>query len=209
MKKSEHQKTLDNMVSEIPRLRRFARYLAKDSNYADDLVQDCLVRAVEKIHTWQEGTNLRAWLFVILKNVFLNNLRISKREIITDFSEENEIPLTAPAAQESSIALKELNRQFQKLSHDHQEILFLIAVEGFKYDEAAEILKLPIGTIRSRLARARQALVNLSDEQDSLDEKNQEQAFRVPVPALKPHTSTLSMPPQPEPKVKKRGVRFQ
>lgn len=209
MKNSERRAALDDIVKEIPRLRRFARYLAKDITYADDLVQDCLLRAVAKIDSWQPGTNLRAWLFVILKNVFLNNLRTSKREIITDFTLEDEVPLSAPARQESSMALLELNRQFLKLSHEHQEILLLVAVEGFKYDEAAEILNLPIGTIRSRLARARQALVSLGEERDMADDANLNATRLITDRASQKLLKRAPIKSAAQTGYKKRGVHFQ
>lgn len=163
MDKKRRLSTLDEMVKEIPRLRRFARYLTKDNNRADDLVQDCLVRAIDNIDKWQPGTNLRAWMFVILKNIFRNDLRTLTRERPSDNIEESEV-LAIPAAQDTRMAFLELKKNFMSLSTEHREILLLVAIEGFTYEEAADILGVPIGTIRSRLSRARNALRELQTQ---------------------------------------------
>lgn len=140
---------------EIPHLRRYARYLVRDIDRADDLVQECLTRAIGKLHTWTPGTNLRAWLFVILKNCLINDIR---RERPTSELPADHPQLTAPANQDSHIMLLEVRDAYLGLSEEHREILLLVAIEGLQYEEAAKILNLPLGTVRSRLSRARQAL---------------------------------------------------
>lgn len=156
---SERASRLGLIEQELPRLRRFARYLTRDTDHADDAVQECLVRAVDKIDTWQPGSNMRAWLFTILKNVLRNEARSFGRFVATDPQpEDGDLTVVAPAAQEAYMALLEVNEAFARLSAQHQEILLLVAIEGLKYEEAALVLDLPVGTIRSRLARARHEL---------------------------------------------------
>jgi RNA polymerase sigma-70 factor (ECF subfamily) len=141
--------------AEIPHLRRFARYVVRDVDRADDLVQECLTRAIAKIHTWTPGTNLRAWLFVILKNCHINEVR---RERPTGEMPDDHPLLNVPANQDAHINLLEVRDAYLRLSEEHREVLLLVAIEGLRYEEAAAILKLPLGTVRSRLSRARQAL---------------------------------------------------
>lgn len=154
---------LSLLEDEIPRLRRYARYLTRDVVYADDLVQECLVRAVANIDSWQPGTNLRAWLLVILKNAFRNDLRRKKREQTVSTDLPDGFGPSVAAGQEARMALLEVRDAFLDLSEEHREILLLVAVEGLQYEEAAIILDVPIGTVRSRLARARQALRQATD----------------------------------------------
>ena len=150
--------TLQLIEAEIPRLRRYARYLRREPDNADDLVQECLARAIAKIHTWQPGTNLRAWLFVILRNCHIDEIRREQRMELLDDTPADEPSLTTPANQETSVALSEVRNAFLGLSEEHREVLLLVAIEGLQYEEAAAILEVPLGTVRSRLSRARQAL---------------------------------------------------
>jgi RNA polymerase sigma-70 factor (ECF subfamily) len=158
-----HKRTINALEAEIPRLRRFARYMTRDADYADDLVQECLARAIANIESWQPGTNLRAWLFVILKNVFRNDKRREKHEVAHLNRLENEAVSTAPAHQHTQLMLSEIQEAFLQLSADHREVLMLIAVEGLRYEEAANILDISVGTVKSRLSRARNALRSLVD----------------------------------------------
>jgi RNA polymerase sigma-70 factor (ECF subfamily) len=144
--------------AEIPRLRRYARYLVRDVDRADDLVQECLTRAVAKIDSWTEGTNLRAWLFVILKNCHINEVRHYQRMVTDGDLDGEHRALTVAANQDAHIELGEVRDAFLNLSREHREVLLMIAIEGLAYEEAAVILDVPLGTIRSRLSRARQAL---------------------------------------------------
>jgi RNA polymerase sigma-70 factor (ECF subfamily) len=150
---------LRHIEQEIPRLRRYARYLRREPDHADDLVQECLSRAIAKIETWQPGTNLRAWLFVILRNCHINEIRREQRVVsLEDETPASEPALTVPGSQETRVALAEVRRAYLSLSEEHREVLLLVAIEGLQYEEAAEILEVPLGTVRSRLSRARQAL---------------------------------------------------
>jgi RNA polymerase sigma-70 factor, ECF subfamily len=146
---------LAQIEAEIPHLRRFARYLARDVDRGDDLVQECLTRAIAKQHTWTPGTNLRAWLFTILKNCHINDVRRARQ---TDEMPDEHPLLTVQANQDAHIRLLEVRDAYLRLSDEHREVLLLVAIEGLQYDEAAAILKVPVGTVRSRLSRARQAL---------------------------------------------------
>jgi RNA polymerase sigma-70 factor, ECF subfamily len=160
---TDHRETISAMKAEIPRLRRFARYMTRDAEYADDLVQECLARAIANISSWQPGTNLRAWLFVILKNVFRNDKRRAQHELAYRNGLESDITLFAPAQQHHHLLLSEVQQAFLSLSEDHREVLMLIAIEGFRYEEAATVLNISVGTVKSRLSRARSALRALID----------------------------------------------
>jgi RNA polymerase sigma-70 factor (ECF subfamily) len=158
-----HRETISAMKAEIPRLRRFARYMTRDADYSDDLVQECLTRAIANIDSWQPGTNLRAWLFVILKNVFRNDKRRAQHDMAYRSGLERDAPLVVPAQQHNHLVLTEVQQAFLHLSEDHREVLMLIAVEGLRYEEAATILNISVGTVKSRLSRARTALRTLID----------------------------------------------
>lgn len=169
MDAGERESRLSLIEQEIPRLRRFARFLTRDAEYADDLVQECLVRAVDKVSSWQAGTNIRAWLFTILKNVLRNDSRTFGRFVATDPQSENsDLTGVVPAAQEAHMALMDVKQAFMQLSAEHREVLLLVAIDGLTYEEAAVVLDLPVGTIRSRLARARR---DLSTRVDGESEK--------------------------------------
>lgn len=144
--------------SEIPRLRRYARALTRDSNRADDLVQDTLVRGIAKAHLWQAGTDIRAWLFTIMHNQYVNNIRHTMREQAT--VDIDQVASTLVAATDPTVSRQqsELDRALGYLSKGQREVVLLVGLEGMSYDEAAKILRVPIGTVRSRLGRAREAL---------------------------------------------------
>jgi RNA polymerase sigma-70 factor (ECF subfamily) len=146
---------------EIPRLRRYARALTRDSNRADDLVQDTLVRGLAKAHLWQTGTDLRAWLFTIMHNQYVNDIRRATREQDTVDVDQVASSLAATTDPSASRQLSELDRALGHLSKGQREVVLLVGLEGMSYDEAAKILRVPIGTIRSRLGRAREALRSL------------------------------------------------
>jgi RNA polymerase sigma-70 factor (ECF subfamily) len=149
------------LEGEIPRLRRYARYLVRDMDMADDLVQEALVRALSNLDKWQRGTNLRSWLFVILRNVYINELRRARTTPQSSELQPNDVALGVQGAQEWRQAVIEMERAFSSLSNEHKDVLYLVAVEGLEYEEAASVLDIPVGTVRSRLSRARLALRNL------------------------------------------------
>ena len=148
------------LEAEIPRLRRYARALTRDPGQADDLVQSCLLRALANEHRWQPASDLRAWLFTILHNVHVSDRRRTTRNrrrsgMIVSFS---------PAHCEPRAVLDfvDLDRAFAKLSDPQRRVLLLIGLEEMSYEQAAAVLSLPVGTVRSRLGRARAALRRLT-----------------------------------------------
>jgi RNA polymerase sigma-70 factor (ECF subfamily) len=145
----------DSIVELIPRLRRYARSLAGDRIAADDLVQDTLERAWSKFHLYRRGTDLRAWLFTVMHNVYVNQLRAARPAAPLD----EEMPELAQAARETDgLMLRDLDLAIRRLPPDQREVLLLVALEDMSYDEAAGTLGIPIGTVMSRLARAREKL---------------------------------------------------
>jgi RNA polymerase sigma-70 factor (ECF subfamily) len=144
------------VAAEIPRLRRFARVLAKRPDLADDLVQETLVRAIAAQSQFATGTNLRAWLFTILRHARAAAIRRDSRSPIMPFEDVREPAVSG--GQEERQAMRDLSLAFARLPKPQQEALWLIVVEGLDYAEAARILDVPQGTLRSRLSRARDAL---------------------------------------------------
>jgi RNA polymerase sigma-70 factor (ECF subfamily) len=147
--------------AEIPRLRRYARALTRDAVAADDLVQDCLVRGLAKQHLWKEGTDLRAWLFTILHNQYVNQVRRSVREGATVAVSETEPSLTHAADQGKRLELRDLDRALAKLPDEQRTVILLVGLEGMRYEAVAEVIGVPVGTVRSRLSRGRDALRRL------------------------------------------------
>jgi RNA polymerase sigma-70 factor (ECF subfamily) len=154
--------------AEIPRLRRYARVLLRRRpDAADDLVQDTIVRGIEKMHLYEAGTNLRAWLFTVMHNQYVNSIRRATRQ--GHQMDVEKVHLAAPASQTSSLELRDLERAIDRLPDEQRITLLLIGLEGMKYDEVAQICNVPIGTVRSRLSRARDELRRmLEGESDAL-----------------------------------------
>jgi RNA polymerase sigma-70 factor (ECF subfamily) len=149
------------IASQIPRLRRYALSLTGDPAAADDLVQDCLERAIRKRHLWKRYGSIRSWLYRILYNVFLNQtvLRNRAQRLIT--LDEVAATMGEPARQESHLVCKDIASAVMKLPAEQRAAVALIGLEGFSYDEAARVLDVPIGTLRSRLFRGRERLRDL------------------------------------------------
>jgi RNA polymerase sigma-70 factor (ECF subfamily) len=156
------------LVAAIPRLRRYARLLTGDVTRADDLVQDTLARGWEKRRLWRTGSDLRAWLFTIMHNVHVNQLALARRDaanISIDADPGNmSWQLPVRAGQLERVELLEVVQQMGRLSPDQREVLLLAAVEELRYEEIAGILSIPIGTVMSRLSRARDKLRRLIAE---------------------------------------------
>jgi len=146
---------------EIPRLRRYARALTHATDRADDLVQDTLVRALSKIHLWQPGTDIRAWLFTIMHNQYVNTVRREAREATTVDIEHISSTLVATTDPTARRQLVELDCALARLSAEQREVLLLVGLEGMDYETVAQILGVPIGTVRSRLSRGRERLREL------------------------------------------------
>jgi RNA polymerase sigma-70 factor, ECF subfamily len=154
------------LEKEIPRLRRYAFALTRNMSHADDLVQDTLVRAIAKQGCWQWGTNLRAWLFTLMHHQNADFVRRSAREgAAVDFDDTWPGPTTAndPAG---GLSLRDLDRALARIPEERRQVILLIGLEDISYKEAATILDVPIGTIRSRLSRGREALRTLMDRRD-------------------------------------------
>jgi len=151
-----------DLLAAIPRLRRYARVLTGDVNRADDLVQDTLARAWEKRQLWAAGSDLRAWLFTIMHNVFVNQRALARRDrmhVSLDDGEGSEAwQIPVRAGQYTRVELTELVAHVGRLPADQREVLVLAAVEELKYEEIAQVLEIPLGTVMSRLSRARAKL---------------------------------------------------
>jgi RNA polymerase sigma-70 factor (ECF subfamily) len=144
----------DDMLALVPRLRGFAVSLCGNMDHADDLVQETLVHALTGIHSFRPGTNLSAWLFTILRNLFRSEFRKRRREV-EDADGNYEASLISAPAQDSQIALTEFRQALTRLPDDQREALVLVGASGFSYQEAAVICDIPVGTIKSRVHRAR------------------------------------------------------
>ena len=148
----------DLLEPQIPRLRRYSRALTRDPQRADDLVQDTLVRALMKQDRWEPGTNLRAWLFTLMHNQYVNNVRRANREAGTIDIDDVSSSLVATTDPTASRQLYELERALGQLAAEQREVILLVGLEGFSYEDAAKILAVPVGTVRSRLSRGRESL---------------------------------------------------
>ena len=172
---------------EIPRLRRYARALTRSSDRADDLVQDTLLRALTKLHLWQPGTDIRAWLFTIMHHQYVNTVRREARETASvdiEHISSNLVATTDPTARRQ---LVELDRALAQLSADQREILLLVGLEGMDYESVAQILGVPVGTVRSRLSRGRERLRELLGR-----DRGPQQTSHSPdteVPTTRPNTA--------------------
>jgi RNA polymerase sigma-70 factor, ECF subfamily len=147
---------------QIPRLRRYARALTGDRVFADDLVQDTLERAWGKLHLWRRGSDLRAWLFTVMHNVYVNQLRSRAAHPAVSL-DESELNLLDRAAQTDRLEIRDLDVAIRKLPDEQREVLLLVALEQLSYEETARALGIPIGTVMSRLSRARERLRRLMD----------------------------------------------
>lgn len=143
----------------IPALRRYARALLRDHTAADDLVQDCLERTIGRWHQRRPEGDTRTWVFTILHNLAINRFRQTARHgRSVALDEVDEAFLARPPSQEDRLQQRDLLRALATLPDDHRSVLLLVSVEGLSYAEAARVLNVPIGTVMSRLARARDKL---------------------------------------------------
>ena len=143
------------LVDLIPRLRRYARALVGERAAADDLVQDTLERAWSKLHLYRRGTDLRAWLFTVMHNVHVNRLRAAKP---TDPLDDDLPELAQRAPQSDALLVRDLDRAIARLPADQRAVLLLVTLEEMSYEDVARTLGIPIGTVMSRLSRAREKL---------------------------------------------------
>jgi RNA polymerase sigma-70 factor (ECF subfamily) len=173
------------LEAEIPRLRRYARALTRDVSRADDLVQSCLTRAVAKQHLWQPGTDLRAWLFTILHNQHVNDVRRSVREGVNVAVEEMAPVLTIQSNAIDVLQLRDLEAAIAKLPQEQRQVILLVGLEGMRYEEVALILGVPVGTVRSRLSRGRDQLRRLMDMGDDEESRPEEIDAESVAPAVR------------------------
>jgi RNA polymerase sigma-70 factor (ECF subfamily) len=155
------------MVRLLPRLRRFAAALTGSVADGDDLVQDTVERALKSLHQWEPGTRLDSWMFRIAKNRFIDTRRSHKRSGVV----ASEVPEDAPSvtgdgarAADARLMLADAMDALQKLPPEQREALVLVTIDGLSYRDAADILQIPIGTLTSRIARARETLAPLAPE---------------------------------------------
>lgn len=150
----------------LPRLRRFAHALSRDSAQADDLTQMTMERALRSRDQWQAGTRLDSWLYRIMRNLWIDTVRASGRKAKFEAPAEEaaQVGEDPRGAIEASIELQKAMQAMQRLPEEQREVVALILVEGFGYREAAEMLDLPIGTVSSRLVRGRMALLHMLGE---------------------------------------------
>jgi RNA polymerase sigma factor (sigma-70 family) len=149
----------NQIIEQLPGLRRYARALTGDAWAADDLVQDTLERACTKWALWQAGTDLRAWLFSVMHNLYLN-----QRRSLHSVQDHDPIDSQLPAPDSGTANTLDLIGCLQRLSADHRAVLLLVSLQEMTYEETAQILRIPIGTVMSRLARARAQMRELMNE---------------------------------------------
>ena len=149
----------DRLIEYIPNLRRYARALMRgDTLAADDLVQDCLERALSRMHRWRVGSDLRAWLFTIMHNLHANQTRrYNNGPKFVELVESDDHPHVYGDA-ENQLKLRDLHRAMTELPPEQREILLLVSLEGLRYQDVANILDVPVGTVMSKLSRARKQL---------------------------------------------------
>ena len=151
------------LLTLLPRLRRFARALARDAADADDLVQAALERALKARDQWAPGTRLDSWMMRIVRNCWIDEVRSRARRARTFVPEEEGAGIGSEAHREieTRAELHDVERAMNNLSADQREVIALVLVEGLAYREAADLLDIPIGTLTSRLTRGRQALAQM------------------------------------------------
>ena len=150
----------DELPEHLPALRAFAISLTRNASSADDLVQETIVKAWSNMDKFAAGTNLRAWLFTILRNTFYSERRKRKREV-PDPEGHFSRNLSEKPAHDARLAMSDFLEAFNELSAEHREVLVLVGAEGFSYEEAAETMGVAIGTVKSRANRARARLAEL------------------------------------------------
>ncbi len=149
------------IISALPRLRGFARFLCRNIDRADDLVQETAARAIANIDKFQLGTNLNAWLITILRNHYYSESRKRNREV-QDSEGREAARLSTPPSQDRALDLKDVISLLGYLPDEQREALILVAASGYSYDEAAEIMGIAVGTVKSRVFRARDRLEQLT-----------------------------------------------
>ncbi len=153
----------DEIVALLPRMRRFARTIARNREDADDLVQLAVERALQRVGQWQAGTRLDSWLFQIMRNAWIDEVRSRIRQDKV-FAPEEAGENVGEETMEAHLQVMAVRTAMAKLNEDQRMVIGLVLVEGLPYKEAAEVLQIPIGTLTSRLARARETLQAILSE---------------------------------------------
>jgi len=157
----------DELVEHLGAMRAFAMSLTRNSSLADDMVQDALVKAWTKIHTFEPGTNMRAWLFTIVRNTYYSHHRKARREV-SDVDGVLSEGLSQKPDHDGRLQMRDFNTAFDQLNDEQREALVLVGAAGFSYEEAADTCNVAVGTIKSRVNRARARLTELmSMDEDS------------------------------------------
>lgn len=151
---------MDDLTPHLPRLRRYARALTGDRHQADDLVQDTLERALNKASLWRRGTKLDSWLLTIMHNLFVNQIR-SRTQQSTEALDTLPVEPAQRATQGDNLAVRDIHAALALLPVEQRAVLLLVALDERSYEEAAGILDIPLGTVMSRLSRARDRLRQL------------------------------------------------
>ena len=150
---------VDSRIEEhIPSLRRYARALLGERSRADDLVQDTLERAWGRFHLWQSGSDLRAWLFTIMHSLSVNQLRQGHASQAALPLEDEALNVSVRATQEDGLEMRDLMAALARLPEEFREVVLLVGLEQLRYEEVAQVLGIPLGTVMSRLARGRERL---------------------------------------------------
>ncbi len=160
--RNDNSRWREDVIALIPALRAFAWSLSHNSADADDLVQDTLIKAWTHRAKFEPGTNLRAWLFTILRNTYYTAV-VRRRREVADEDGKHAATLSAAPTQDWSVAVHSMRAALQQLPHEHREALVLVGAAGMTYEEAAEICGCALGTIKSRVNRARARLLRLMD----------------------------------------------
>lgn len=161
-----HPDPKDELVQHLPAMRAFAVSLTRNASLADDMVQDALVKAWSNLDKFQPGTNMRAWLFTILRNTYYSNRRKAKREV-ADADGSITAGLSRKPDHDGRLNLMDFETAFAKLPEEQREALVLVGASGFAYEEAAETCGVAVGTIKSRVNRGRAKLVELMGMSDN------------------------------------------
>jgi len=182
------------LVDSIPHLRAFARSLTRNRDRADDLVHDAAVRALAAADQFSPGTNFKAWIFTILRNLYYNEGRKDHSRNVP-FDETTVTEHAIPPTQEAALEFADFRRAFWQLGEDHREVLMLVGASGLSYEEAAKVCNCAVGTIKSRVSRARQELTKLLSDDTLATSRGEAPSIAQAEPAelLRPEAN-----PEPE-----------
>ena len=160
-------RTQQELVSILPRLRRFALGLTRNGAAADDLVQAACEKAISRIGQWQQGTRLDSWVFRIIQTTHIDQIRSQKRRntYLEVMEGQGEQSFDGQSALEASLTLDTVRKAIFDLPEEQRAVVMLVCVEGLSYKEASDVLEIPMGTLTSRLVRARTALARMTDPQ--------------------------------------------